>query len=161
MLKRYKHTLVFILLILSIPFFVFIFSEGISIPRDLGIIAFIDLMIFLILKNKIEINSIKKKILLTLTVLISILTPVWLLFLIMIFPGQKEADRILFDICIPAIQKYYEEKGQQDYLEGPYDQKGNSRYNYQVWECEQNMRDGKGPIFSDNPKEFKPVENKY
>lgn len=157
MLVKYRYLLVFILLILLIPFLVFILKGELMIPLDLGIIFALDLCLFIILKNKLEINSIKKRILVIITLLISISSPIWFLVLIFFSPAQKEADRIFFDVCIPAVQKYYEDKGlkQEDYFYGPVDEKGNSRYNHQVLECEKNVHEGKGPIFSESPPGFK------
>ena len=157
MVLKNKYTLLFIFLALISPFVLFLIKGGIGLPGDFVLVGLIDLILLKILGKKVELVHRKKYAVITLTMLVSILTPFWLLVLIFISPGQKEADHIMFDVCIPAVQKYYEQK-EQKYGKAPFDKSGSPKSWYQVTECERNMHNGKGPVFSENPKEFKPVK---
>ena len=157
MINRYKFTILYIILVILSPFVLMVVTSGIHVPLDNFILIFLSIVYFLLLRKKIELTNLKRIVFIILMALISFLAPIIILMVIMPSPGQKDAGRILFDVCIPEIENYYKEKGQKNYLEGPLDKEGNSKYNYQVWECEQNMRDGKGLAFSENPANFIPA----
>ncbi len=153
---KYKYTIIFALLTILLPFLVFIVTGGIGIPLDFILIGIIDVVLFFTVGKKIELTKRKKTIVITLFTLISMLSPLWVLMLILLSSGQKEADHILFDICIPKVQKYYKEKG-WSLDHDPADKSGATRYSFMISECEKNVQNGKGPTFSDNPAGFIPV----
>lgn len=156
MFIKYKFTIIYIVSVLIIPVLIFSLTHGISSDSFI-ILAIIDLCLLFILRNKIELKSYKKAITLFLITTVSILSPV-IVFMIMFFsPGQKEHDRIMYDICLPALRKHYGIKEGEGFPMSPVDKDNNAKWWYQHLECEENVTDGKGPTFSDNPPRFIPV----
>jgi hypothetical protein len=72
-------------------------------------------------------------------------------------PGSKEHNYVMYELCLPAIDTYYQRKGTSRMTEGMHQNKdGMNKWWYQHLECEQNVWAGKGPIFADNPPGFEP-----
>lgn len=157
-LKKFKYSLLFIFLSLITPFVIFFVASGIQVPKDLAIAGFINLILFFILRRKIEIKNPNRKVILFLTVLFSTLGPTFLLAGVFFLPQQKEHDRIMFQVCLPEMSKSYGIGEQEHFPMEPVDEKGNAKWWYQHLECEDNVTAGKGPVFSENPPMFYPIK---
>ena len=76
----------------------------------------------------------------------------------MFIPGSKEHNYVMYNICLPEMKKHYGIKANQGFPDdGKHDKDGLGKWWYQHKECEQNVMKGKGPIFSENPVDFVPV----
>lgn len=158
-LKRYKFTICFILLSLVLPFVILtVINRDVQIPRDIVITFFINILLFLILGKKIELEGFKKTLGIAVPVLISIFSPLILMILFIVSPTQKEHDRIMYEICLPELKRHYGIQEGEAFPQGPIDKDGNSKWWFQHLECENNVPEGKGPIFSENPSAFYPVK---
>jgi len=93
--------------------------------------------------------------------LLTTLTGILFIFLTLILPGSKNHEYIMYKICLPALDKYYriKDKGNWPSVLGGYDlnKNGENRWWVQHLECEKNVREGKGPIFSENPPGFRVI----
>ena len=71
-------------------------------------------------------------------------------------PGSREHNHIMYDICLPAIKKHYglNENDPFPADDGRHDKDGMGKWWYQHSECEENVLNGKGPVFSEEPAEF-------
>ncbi len=71
-------------------------------------------------------------------------------------PGSREHNHIMYDICLPAIKKHYglNENDPFPADDGRHDKDGMGKWWYQHSECEENVLNGKGPVFSEDPVEF-------
>lgn len=79
-----------------------------------------------------------------------------LLLSTMKLPGSREHNHIMYDICLPAIRAHYGLKeGEAFSGDSRHDKDGNGKWWYQHSECEENVLNGKGPVFSEEPAEFK------
>lgn len=100
-------------------------------------------------------NLIKKCFVIFLTFLIITFIGLALIFLTLALPGSKNHDYIMSHICLPAIDKYYENKKWN--RASPANDKnaaGQTRWWVQHLECEENVTKGVGPMFSENPPGF-------
>lgn len=71
-------------------------------------------------------------------------------------PGSREHNHIMYDICLPAIRRHYGlQEGEAFSGDSRHDKNGNGKWWYQHLECEENVSKGKGPVFSEEPEEFK------
>lgn len=104
------------------------------------------------------IGTLKKPFLIFATFLLTAFTGFALIFSTMYLPGSKEHNYIMYKVCVPALDKYYAARGQTR-LSNPSDKnaKGEHRWWVQHSECEENVRNGKGPVFSENPPGFPPL----
>lgn len=117
----------------------------------------VTLVIAMFMFNKKETKSL---VLLILIAFLNLFLAFVLLFLSMSVPGSKQHTYIMYNLCLPAIKRYYGYDPKQPFpTNGPLDEKGWGRWWYQHVECEENVRKGKGPIFSENPPRFVPLEN--
>ena len=77
-------------------------------------------------------------------------------------PGSKGHNYVMSHVCIPALKKYYGIKDNLPTWPDKALQTGrndnNPRWWYQHIECEENVINGKGPVFSENPPRFVPVK---
>ncbi len=81
-----------------------------------------------------------------------------LIFSTMFIPGSKEHNYIMYEVCLPAIRKHYGLDTDEPFPNEIVDGEGWGKWWYQHLECEENVRAGNGPIFSENPPGFDPVE---
>ncbi len=92
-----------------------------------------------------------------LSYLVNIAIALVLLLSTTMLPGSQNHDYVMYEICFPAMKKYYGVPDDQGIPSGPMDKNGWGKWWYQHSECETNVYDGKGPIFSENPPGFVPV----
>ncbi len=77
----------------------------------------------------------------------------------MFLPGSREHNYVMYQICLPVMKKHYGLDPNEEFPDtGKYDKRGFAKWWYQHAECEQNVWNGKGPIFTENPPGFNPVE---
>lgn len=77
----------------------------------------------------------------------------------MFLPGSREHNYVMYHICLPAIKKHYHLKENEGFPDtGQYDKNGQQKWWYQHSECEENVWNGKGPVFSEDPPGFVPVK---
>lgn len=157
-IKRYKYTLTFVVVALISPIILILVIGGIQLPLDFVLMGIINALLFLFLRKKIELQKRQKVVTLVLTMLISVLAPLFIFIAIFLSPAQKEADRILFDVCLPAVRKYYNVSTQENLPQIPKDKNNNPKWWYQAMECERNIWNKKEATFSANPVNFTPVK---
>ncbi len=88
------------------------------------------------------------------TLLVNIVISGALIFSTMFLPGSLEHNHVMYDVCFPAMKKYYTVPEDGTLPAGPTDAHGMGKWWYQHSECEQNVKAGKGPLFSENPPGF-------
>ncbi len=154
---KYKFLPLFIGLTFIIPLLISFLLQGFSVPASIPIFIIINLILAYLFSKRIPI---KRSFLMFYAVLLSIGLPFLFFFILLNLPAQKEHDRVMYDICMPALRKYYKVSGNEifpDEAYNPTDDKGNGKWWYQHLECENNVLSGKEATFSANPVEFKPV----
>ena len=120
-------------------------------------ILLINVLVSLFIGLKLQTNIVKKLLFIIAASLCSSFVGFLLIFSTMFLPGSREHNYVMYRICMPQIEQYYKDHGLN---RGSPDQLGKDRqyrWWYQHLECEQNVREGKGPIFSDTPPGFIPV----
>lgn len=139
---RFKHALLVavILIFLANAFFFsisyFDLLNGFSYSQFLLPYVFIALASWV----GVRIHIAKKILLICGTFIIGVCTGAILLFSTMFLPGSKEHNYVMYRVCLPALDQYYETKGEIFSLTP----------NEKSWQehsiCEQNVRDGKDPL---------------
>lgn len=126
-------------------------------PANLYLFLLPYLIVSFIFWIRKPIGMFKKPFVIFATFFLTALTGFAMMFLPMSLPGSKEHNYVMYHVCMPAIEKYYANKG-KPLVEDLSDKnaKGEFRWWVQHSECEQNVYKGKGPIFSENPHGFKP-----
>ncbi len=158
-LIKYKFSLGFIALALLFPMVILpVFTSGIQIPSDIAIILLFNLILILVLGRKIELKEVSKFILIVLTTGLSTLSPLILMALLVLSPVQQGHDKVMYEVCLPELRKYYKISEQESFPYDIVDKDGNAKWWFQHLECEDNVAEGKGPIFSDDPVDFKPSD---
>lgn len=128
-------------------------------PKSLYVFGFIYFALAAILWKKLPFRSWFKIIFVVSSFVVAVFATTSLIFLTMILPGSKEHNYVMYSICEPAMRRHYGIKeGEHVQKTGePVDKNGSGKWWYQHLECEQNVYNGKGPIFSENPPGFKPI----
>lgn len=124
----------------------------------LNAILFTNIIASVLMSFLLNISLIKKLIFIITASLVSSFIGFVLIFLTMFIPGSKEHNYVMYQICWPAMKKYYGIGPNEGFPPGEADKNGLSKWWYQHSECEQNVWAGKGPIFSETPPSFIPLE---
>lgn len=126
---------------------------------DLPKILFINIIISIFVALRIKATTLKKVLFVVVASLFNCVIGFLLIFSTMYLPGSKEHNYVMYQICLPAMKKYYGLKENEGFPNSEqFDKHGQQKWWYQHSECEQNVWDGKGPIFSENPPGFVPVK---
>jgi hypothetical protein len=157
-INKYKFILSFTLLTITIPFFLLLINRTLQFPKNFIEALIIFLLLLLIFGHNIEIRGFKKVTLILVLALIGVLSPLLLFIALIQSPGQKEHDRIMYEICLPELRKYYKVSVEDPLPQNELDNDGKPKWWYQHSECERNIELGYGPIFSENPPGFYPVK---
>lgn len=121
-------------------------------------ILLINIAISLFFGLKLQTTLAKKLLFIAAATTSSMLVGFILIFSTTVLPGSREHNHVMYDICMPAMKKHYGLKENEGFPDtGQYDKDGQQKWWYQHSECEQNVWDGKGPVFSENPPGFVPV----
>ncbi len=158
--KISKRFFIFIgvITVIDLSYFSASYFFGRSIDYPYFLIPYLIVSINFLIKTPI--GLLKKLFIILGTFFLTAITGILLLFSTMTIPGSKNHDYIMYKVCLPVIDKYYATKG-INRLSPPNDKNAAGEYRWWVQhlECEKNVREGKGPIFSENPPGF-PVINK-
>lgn len=156
-LSNYKFTLLYIFLALILPCAVMYFSPNTQPEFIVSVNILINIILFVVLGPQVELKRLK---LLTLFIvsILSILAPFILIFAYLFSPAQKRHDLVMYEICMPAMRKQYNIKGGEAFPSTTPDKDGWEKWWFQHTECENNVYDGKGPIFSENPPGYHPAK---
>lgn len=100
-------------------------------------------------------SLIKKCFVIFLTFFMTTLIGLALILSTLALPGSKNHDYIMYKICMPVINKYYANlRVNRASPANDKNAEGQSRWWVQHLECEENVRKGIVPVFSENPPGF-------
>ena len=152
--KITKTTLSFIcvIVVIDLSYFCASYFFGKSIDYPYFFIPYFIVPIVFFIKKPI--GLLKKLFIIFGTFFLSAIIGILLIFSTMVIPGSKEHDYIMYKVCLPAIDRYYASKGRSRLLAIDKNAAGEYRWWVQHSECEENVRKGNGPIFSENPPGF-------
>lgn len=156
-----KLILAWLILVLIAPIASYFRYDSFIYPDGLYFLTIIYFVLTFIFWRKLPFTGFRKILFVGAGFLVGIVLSVSFIVLTMFLPGSKEHNYVMYKICLPEIRRYYKMK-EGDPLQKngePVDEKGFGRWWYQHVECENNVYDGKGPIFSDNPSDFHPISN--
>ncbi len=141
-------------------FFISYFAiKPLSIFMEQYVILFANVLVSLFIARGLKITITKKLLFIVAGSILGLVIGFLLVLSTMALPGSREHNYVMYEVCMPAMKQHYGLKENEAFPDsGQYDKEGQQKWWYQHSECEQNLWDGKGPVFSENPPEFVPVE---
>lgn len=160
-MRRYNLFLIWSLLVLVAPVASYLHVE-VTYPGSIYGFTIIYFILSILLWGKLPFKNLGRVMFIVTSFILGAVVTFGLVLLTMFLPGSKEHNYVMYNVCLPAIRKHYGLKeGDSLQKDGEQvDKNGWGKWWYQHTQCEQNVYDGKGPIFSENPPEFHPVSQK-
>jgi hypothetical protein len=130
--------------------------KGLVLLMNPYVLFVANIAISLYVARSLKTTTLKKVVFVIAASIISSIIGFLLILSTMKLPGSREHNHIMYDICLPAIKKHYELNENDPFPadDGRHDKDGMGKWWYQHSECEKNVLNGKGPVFSEEPTEF-------